>query len=216
MSVNTNDPAVVPSVADGGSFNVLSRLRRVTFLEWLIVAATVGIVTALLLPATKWASSGSVNVPVRVVVFDAARSRPIGHARVLLFRAPPYGVVAEPENDGKDTNPFHPYGPAGDRFGLVEGVTGTDGVAVIQYTIGTGTNHNRPVTRAHVDWMWVEVQAEGYGGVIVPVRHVSVPAADIRKSGELVVPSTADFFPEQDGRFHAQWRGLADIEDAVV
>jgi len=35
---------------------------------------------------------------------------------------------------------------------------------------------------------WVHVQADGYGGIVVPVRHKSQPTAKLREMKELLVP----------------------------
>jgi len=60
-----------------------------TGLEWLIIAVVVAILILVLLPGREWASSGTINVPVHVVVFDGKTARPVSGAMAAIIWAPP-------------------------------------------------------------------------------------------------------------------------------
>jgi hypothetical protein len=157
------------------------QLRKPTLVELLLVIAIVGIIVALLLPGPEWASSGHIRFPVRVIVFDAVHGRPIANARVGIFEAAPLDSSNSLEQEGDKYNPR----------ALVRdenrGATGDDGDVVINYEFTTSANHKRPAPNAHLRRAWVNVEAEGYGSVVVPVRHESQPVATLRTQKELVV-----------------------------
>jgi hypothetical protein len=150
----------------------------------LALVAFLAVLVALILPATKWASSGDIRFPVRVFVFDATRGVPIANARVAIFWAPLLsGVETLQEN-----REFFRSVDLDQIRDDVGGVTKSDGTVVIDYKFRTGANHERPITYAHLRGTWVRVQVEGYGGVVVPVRYDSLPTATLREQKELVVP----------------------------
>ncbi|MGQ0634281.1 MAG: hypothetical protein ACT4QC_06710 [Planctomycetaceae bacterium] len=119
---------------------------------------------------------------MRVVVFDAARSKPISNAHVAIFHAPPLLDLTslETERDLYDPNSHVRDGDSA--------TTDANGMAVIEYEFRTGANHERPTMYAKVGRAWVHVQAAGYGGVVVPVRHESLPTKTLHEMKELLVP----------------------------
>lgn len=157
-------------------------LQWPTLVEWLVVIAIVAVMVAMLLSGEQWASSGSIRFPVRVLVFDAAHGTPIANARIGIFRARPLydSKSLEEERDR--------YDPKNRIRNTDYGTTDADGTVVIEHEFTTGANHLRPATHAHLGRAWVHVLAEGYGGVVVPVRHDSQPTATLREQKELVVP----------------------------
>lgn len=160
------------------------RFRWPTLIESLLVIAIVAVLVALIVPSAQWASSGFLRAPVRVIVFDAASGEPIANARVAVFRAEPLSETntSPVENRRYDVR-LSPLISDTNR-----GVTGADGMAVIEHEFRTGANHDRPMPHVHLTWAWVEVRAEGYGGLVVPVRHETLPVESVRTQGELVVP----------------------------
>lgn len=159
-------------------------IRRLTLLEWLVVAGIVVCLIALLLPAAQWASSGDIEAPVRVLVFDAKSATPISGARVGILRGAPW-------YDDEFAAHYRDYVTPGVFDGIVEtnqGVTNTDGQIVIIYKFRTGASHKRPTPHAHTSWVWVAVQADGFGGAVVQLRQESVPTRQLREQKELRLP----------------------------
>jgi len=158
------------------------RLSKLTLLEWLVMLAIIAVVVALIVPAGKWAASGDIRFPVRVFVFDAAHGTPIANARVGIFWAGPWHPSKRLD---EQPDQYDPRRRVREEF---SGVTVTDGTVVINYEFRTGANYVRPTMYAHVNFAWVHVQADGYGGVVVPVRHDSLPTSTLREQKELIVP----------------------------
>lgn len=167
-------------------------IRRPTLIEILLAIAIVAVLVALIVPATKWASSGSLRFPVRVIVFDARQSTPIANADVAIFRAPP---LPHPNALAENRGRFDPEESAL-RSDIRRGSTGADGAAVVEYEFRTGATHERPTPYAPLRWVWVAVRAEGYGAVVVPVRHEPQPVETLRDQGEFVVP--VGLFPGEE------------------
>lgn len=171
------------------------RLRRLTLIEWLVRITIVSILAALLLPPVQWVSDGYLRISVRVFVFDAKAAKPLSQAHVKLFRAPPL-------TDAKLLSEFpERYDPDQPErlYGVVEGVTGADGIEVIEYEFSVSASHRNPVSQAHTSWAWVAVQAKGYGSIIVPLSYESLPTAELKRQGEL--PVTVGLLPtESDER----------------
>jgi Tfp pilus assembly protein FimT len=61
------------------------RFRWPTLIELLAVVAIIAVLIAVIVPATQWASSGSMHLPVNVLVFDADQNLPIANASVTIF-----------------------------------------------------------------------------------------------------------------------------------
>lgn len=156
----------------------LRNARPKTLLEWLILVAVVAILVAIILPGAKWASSGELNVPVVVTVFDATTIMPISKAVVGIVRAP---VVEELLSNEYCENVT--LGAARLReFGTI---TNESGKATIVQTFDTGANHNRPVSHAHTASHWVLATAEGYGTVAIPLRYQSIETKKLMSQGHL-------------------------------
>ncbi len=164
------------------------RLRRLTLIELLAIVVIIAVLAAILIPPVKWASSGRMQIPVRVLVFDAATVEPILGAQVAVFWAPPVSDEMPLAENHNQYNPDHLQ-----LRDVARGVTRTDGIVVINYEFRTGANDKSPTPKAHLRWAWVEVKAEGYGGVTVPVSYESQPTAQMRKRGEL--PVTVGLLP---------------------
>jgi hypothetical protein len=120
-----------------------------------------------MIPSVKWASSGSLRVPVRVTVVDGKTPKPISGAKVAVFRGTQERVTEPSGGDWQTTN-------------------GTGSVEV-DYEFETGASSERPVSLVHLDRVSVAAQAEGYEGKVVRVREVWQPPDEIRASGEIVV-----------------------------
>jgi hypothetical protein len=156
--------------------------RKPTLIETLVLIAFVAVLVALILPPAKWAASGSIRIPVRVLVFDASEGKPIANAHVAVFWAPSLlnFKQLEAERDLYDSKRRVREGNGGTKY--------TDGTAIIEYEFRTGANYERPTMYADLRSAWVRVHAEGYGGVVVPVRHESLPTKTLREQKELLVP----------------------------
>ena len=156
-------------------------LRKPTPIELLVLIAIIAVVVALILPATKWAASGNIRFPVRVLVFDAVGGRPIANAHVGIFRAAPLYDLKSLEERPDD------YSPRNRVRDDDSGATSADGAVVINYEFTTGANYERPTMSAHLRWAWVNVKAEGSGNIVVPVRYESQPTATLRTQREILV-----------------------------
>lgn len=167
-----------------GRPSLLARLLRPKILVSLSAVMVIAILVALAIPYIPWTSSGTIRFPVRVFVFDATQRTPIAEAKVTVFRSPP---VLGPNSLGQEGRTYRPDGAAA-VDDVVSAATDSDGMAVIDFRFHTSANNSRPLPEAHTRWAWVEVQADGYGTVVVPVRHDSMPTAEMRKLGELLVP----------------------------
>lgn len=158
------------------------RTWRPKLSEWLAIFAIVAVLIALLLPQVKWVADGDLNLPVKILVFDAVTAKPIADAKVVLFRASPWG-------DDKFLNEF------GEGFtrDLIEdsnqsqAVTDANGEAEIPFRFSTGASHRRPISHAHTSFVWAAVRADGYGGSVVQLRPESVPTQQLRQQKELRV-----------------------------
>ena len=164
-------------------FDKLKRgLRRPTLIGWLAIAAIVTVTIALFLPAQQWVADGSLKVPVRVIVFDAIDGIPIVGARVVIFHAPPW-MGWDSMKESRDR-----YNPTKRYRSSETGETDDEGTAVIHYEFRTSSSNSNPTPKAHLRWAWVHVDADGYGEVVVPVRHESAPTKDLKTQGEIAVP----------------------------
>ena len=163
---------------------------RLTVLDWVIVVAIIGVLIALLVPDAQWVSDGEIDVPVRVLVFDAKQAVPIPNARAVIARAT-FWV------DDDFLKDFHERFPDIETLerdlndglkGLGQGQTSEDGSVTIPFRFRTNASNKNPETKAHVGWAWIAVRAEGYAGVVIPVGNESVPTKKLRQQKELRVP----------------------------
>ena len=164
--------------------HVTRRLRRPTLAEALVLLAIGAVLVALLLPTPKWAASGSMQLPVRVVVFDALHGTPIAGAKVTAFR----GSAFDESRLLDENRDQYDRWKSGGWEGMPSVFTDADGAALIECEFPTSSNYERPTPHAHPQGTWVEVRAEGYGGVVIPVRHSSYPTQTLREQKELLVP----------------------------
>lgn len=150
-----------------------------TLIEWLVIAAIVAILVAVVVPQPKWASSGSVTIPVDVVVFDARSATPIEGAFVAIVWAPP--ATGEFE--------LHEYfDRLSSGFSAINKIvakTNGAGIATIDREFRTGASHKRPISHAHTSWYWVLVSADDYGSVAVPLRYESITSKELKALGRL-------------------------------
>jgi hypothetical protein len=155
-------------------------VKSASLVEWLAVAAIVAVLIAVLMPSTRWAASGSIRLPIRVVVFDAARQRPIEGAEVSIFRS----IAAR---DSQSFPPLDAEAPSLIRNDGHRSVTGRDGAAVIDHEFPTSASDRFPTTKAHLAWEWVLVSSKGHGTVLTPLRYESIPTKTLRDQKELLV-----------------------------
>ena len=156
-------------------------LRSLTWLEWAVVVLIAVVLIAFLTPGIQYVADCEHLFPVRVIVFDAAAAQPVSGAQVTILRAAPFSsekMKSAPREITISPKPGH----------FQEAITDADGCALINCRFTTSASESRPTPHIHLGWAWVEVHAEGYGGVIVPVRHDSRPTAEVRRKSELLVP----------------------------
>lgn len=170
----TPDP---PILVDRKSW--MDRLRKITLIEWLVMAAIVGVVVALIWPAPKWARSGERPFPVEITIFNGQSLKPIIGARVTVVRALPATGESPPAAFG-DTLSLETL-----KYSESCGISGADGVARFETLFRTGANHVRPETHAHLSRYWVLVAADGFSPVGFPLRTESVPTKEIREQGRI-------------------------------
>lgn len=158
------------------------RIRRPSLVEGVVSLLIIVVAIVLLLPG-EWVADGSIEVPVRVRVFDAAAARPIRDAQVAIIRArPPLPEFAIDEYREQFSREY-----LGRLQQNAPHLTGDDGTVAIRHEFNTSASHKNPEFRAHLAWGWVVVSAEGYGTVVVPVRYESLPTKVIREQGEVFV-----------------------------
>jgi hypothetical protein len=139
-------------------------LRAPNVTEWIVIAAIIVALGWLLFTQGKWAASGTLRVPVRVVVFDATTHQTLRGAsvRVVRLRKPAGEVVTasrpllSADAFAETTDPLP---------------TDKDGAAMFHVEMGTGASHKNPQGIVHTDFYWVMVRADGYGTALVPIRH---------------------------------------------
>lgn len=162
--------------------HIRRHLRRPTIAEAIASTAIIVVLIALLIPGDpQWTGSGTIRLPVRLFVFDAANRIPVADAHVTIFRAPPL-VDLKSFDESRDR-----YDPTG--FDPAAGsTTAADGTVTIDFEFRTGISHKRPTSHAHLESAWVYVRAERYAGVVIPVRHDSEPTARFHEQKEILVP----------------------------
>ena len=145
-----------------------------------------GILIALLLPAlqpARQSGHGHISFPIRVLVFNSVQAKPIANAHVSIIEAPAW-LGTESPDDFRNRFPPHVF----DRSETTDlGRTASDGTVVIDYRFRTSYSDSQPKA-ALLYSAWVVVQADGYGGTVVPVRHDWQPVTALREQKELLVP----------------------------
>lgn len=166
--------------ASGGL--VRRRLRWPTVIKAVTIMAITALLVLFLVSNRQWGSSGEIRIPVRIMVFDASQGKPISDAHVAIFHAPPLLDLKALETE--------PARYQSESYVLDDGrgITDANGLAVFEYEFQTGASHERPTTHAYLQFAWVHVHADGYGGVVVPVRQESMPTKTLREQKELAVP----------------------------
>jgi hypothetical protein len=151
-----------------------------TKLEWAVIVLIVVILFTLLWPATESAWSGTRVVPVLVEVFDATTGKPVAGARVSIVRS----RIPDPKERYKEQFPAEIHDINVD--GLDHGVTDESGRVRIKHQFRSGGGQHGTVTNSWVflNGGWVCVEADGFGGVVVPVRHEDTRTADVIKNGQ--------------------------------
>lgn len=135
----------------------------------LAVGVTVGLgVIVILATPTRWASSGVLRMPIRVIVNDTKTSKPISGAKVGVFHSLP-----ESPRDHS----------VGDWL-----LTDAGGAVEVECEFETGATDQRPEVFAHLDRRWIAVRAEGFYEKIVPVRNEWLPVIEVRALGRIEVP----------------------------
>lgn len=171
--------------------DAISKVLPRNVIEWLIFATVVAILVALILPGVEWAASGEIDVPVRVVVFDALKTLPIEDARIDIVRALP----ADADFDVSELHNSIAARLAELESGDAIAKTDSKGSATIVSNFTTGASHTRPKAHAHMNWYWVLVSAKGYGSVAVPLRYESIPTEQLREQEFL--PVSVGLAPQQ-------------------
>lgn len=163
---------------------MLKKLTALSLVEWLVIAAIIAILAALFVPGSQWASSGDVEVPVQVTVFDATTGKRIPGARVAIMR----GLPAAMSNDFSTRFPDRVVSSWRDLNSRESGET-TDalGTALILQRFTTGASHTRPEAHAHVNNCWVLISTDLHGSIAVPLRHESMPIKMLREMEALPV-----------------------------
>lgn len=151
----------------------LQKALPITLIEWLVITAVVAFFVAILIPRTKWASSGSVTIPVDVVVFDVHSATPIEGALVAI-------VLALPATDEFELHEYQDRLSNG--FSAIQDIgvqTDLFGLATIDQEFRTGASHERQDSHAHTRWYWLLVEAENFGSVAIPLRYESMSTQSI-------------------------------------
>ncbi|MBA4030518.1 MAG: hypothetical protein C0478_06460 [Planctomyces sp.] len=166
----------------------------------MLVAAIAALLLAiLLLQPVRWASSGDIELPVRVLIFDATTGKSIEGARVWILRAPAVfedqvpedliGWIKELELPPQGEQPAsvnqHPF--------IVQGITASEGVATLRHKFTTGASDRSPEGWVHLHRAWVVVKSPKHGGVVLPIRFAPERRPAVKQAGEVLV--TVGLFP---------------------
>ena len=160
----------------GTAATVWQRIRPKTLIEWLVIVAIAGVLVALFLEPVTWVSDGSITVPVHIRVFNPVTGTPIQNARVGIVRYWPLG----------DQSKFEPLEKSLD--GIIQNTTNERGSIITNLQFDVTASNRRPIPRAHLSGTWIVVDADGFDKAFVPIRHESLPTAELRTRGEIVVP----------------------------
>jgi hypothetical protein len=160
----------------GTATDIWERIRPKTLIEWLVVFAIIAVLIALLLPGPQWISDGDITIPVHVRVFDPSSGKPIPNAQVGILRY--RTIFSSSDIEPLEENLAH----------VTKTPTNDAGSVSINQMFYTNASDRNPVTRAHLGGVWIIVEADGYDRAFVPVRNESLPTAELRKRGEILVP----------------------------
>lgn len=157
--------------------------KKLSAAELTVIVVILAVLFALLSVKPQWVSGGTIQIPVRVFVFDPINRRPIPNADCAIFHASP---ILDASSLTKDH-------PVFDNVSMKEwpqscrGTTDETGFATIEYTFRTSASDRHPNSRAHLMNEWVRVEADGFGSIAVPVGYDEGPASEMRKDGAFVV-----------------------------
>lgn len=157
--------------------------KKISVAEVTVIVVILAVLYALFSPKPTWVSDGTIRIPVRVFVFNATNRRPISNAECAVFHASP---ILDASSLTKDHPVFNNV-PMKEWPQSCRGTTDETGSAAIEYTFRTSASNKHPNSRAHLMNEWVRVEADGFGGVAVPVGYDEGPASEMRKDGEFVV-----------------------------
>lgn len=152
------------------------RNRPKTLLEWLVIIAILIVLIALWFAPVTWVSDGTITLPVHVRVFDPTSGAPISNAKVGVLR---YRTISGTD----DIEPLET-----DLAHIIRNPTNAAGSVSIDQMFYTNASDRNPIPRAHLSGVWVIVEADGYHRALLTVGNVSVPTAELRKRGEILVP----------------------------
>lgn len=157
--------------------------KKINVAKATLIVVVLAVLYALLSPKPTWVSDGTIRIPVRVFVFNATNRRPISNAECAVFHASPILDASSLAND----HPVFDNVPMKEWPQSCRGTTDETGSVAIEYTFRTSASNKHPNSRAHLMNEWVRVEADGFGGVAVPVGYDEGPASEMRKDGEFVV-----------------------------
>lgn len=162
---------------------MLQRILPKSRLEWLLVAIILTILVALLVPSVKWASSGTIEAVVQVVVFDAETAEPIPDAEVAIVRL-------LPTTGHLDLSEYHTQlSSAWGQFvkGQIRHKTDADGIANVPTEFRTGASHVRPEPRVQTSFYWILISTSDHGKCAIPLHYESIPTKTLRQNG--IIPA---------------------------
>jgi hypothetical protein len=157
--------------------------RRPTLVEFLVLATCVAIAIALLLPAVEMAADGEYSAKIRVYVYDMTTDEPLPNATVRVYRhmhvMSDRPLSAQSRDWVPDTH--------GTRRESATRTTDHAGEARLDYPVRTRWERGRE-SRARLNWVGIEVQAEGYGSTRFQLSPGPVLIPDLKVRGEIIVP----------------------------
>ena len=149
------------------------RLVSRTKLEWAVIVVIVVILIALLLPEPHYVWDGDRVLPVLVEVYDATTGQPIAGTRVTIFKAR-FLTAGDTESRSVVDFDVHEWtSPKWTSNRIEHGTTNADGWVRLQHKFDASGSYDGRTKSANVflSTARVCVTADGYGGVVVPVRH---------------------------------------------
>ena len=136
----------------------------------MIWISVIVVVSIFLIPQQRWASSGTLLIPVQVTVFNLMTGEPIAEAAVTIIRA--YSVHSHlPLEEYSELlrQGVHPGQVPRPQAGFSSGLTGPDGMVSIPVEFETSASHASPQPKAHTHRHWVVVSAPGYPAIAYPL-----------------------------------------------